>query len=90
MEKTLIHAYIVEEYSDGNFDVRDAEVEGTETLTKEDIYQSITLVADLIEKTREANLVKVNVYRAMAQFFEDRAAMMQNDEIPEQPQVTLD
>ena len=89
MDKKIIHAYVVEEYEDGNFDVRDAGVEGTETLTKEDIYQSITLVADLIEKTREANLVKVNVYRAMAQFFEDRAAMM-NDETASEPQVTLE
>ena len=89
-EKKVIHAYIVKEFEDGNFDVEDAGIEGTETLDKEQIYQSVTLLADLIDKTRMSNLVKVNVYRAMAQFFQDRAGSeMVADSEPETPNNDL-
>ena len=87
-EKKIVHAYIVKEFDDGNFDVEDAAIEGTETLDKEDIYQSVTLLADLIDKTRMSNLVKVNVYRAMAQFFQDQASA-QSDAEPETPNTDL-
>ena len=86
-EKKIVHASIVKEFDDGNFDVEDAAIEGTETLDKEDIYQSVTLLADLIDKTRMSNLVKVNVYRAMAQFFQDQAAMQGAE--PETPNTDL-
>ncbi len=87
-EKKIVHAYIVKEFDDGNFDVEDAAIEGTETLDKEDIYQSVTLLADLIDKTRMSNLVKVNVYRAMAQFFQDRTSD-HNESEPETPNTDL-
>ena len=86
-EKKIVHAYIVKEFDDGNFDVEDAAIEGTETLDKEDIYQSVTLLADLIDKTRMSNLVKVNVYRAMAQFFQDQTAGQGAE--PETPNTDL-
>ena len=87
-EKKIVHAYIVKEFDDGNFDVEDAAIEGTETLDKEDIYQSVTLLADLIDKTRMSNLVKVNVYRAMAQFFQDQTSA-HSESKPETPNTDL-
>ena len=87
-EKKIVHAYIVKEFEDGNFDVEDAAIEGTETLDKEDIYQSVTLLADLIDKTRMSNLVKVNVYRAMAQFFQDQTSAHSESE-PKTPNTDL-
>lgn len=92
-EKKIVHSFTVVEYDDGNFDVEDAGREGTVALEKEEIYQAIILLADLIDKTRTANLVRVNTYRAMQQFFSEMMAAQQGEgatpETPEKPEVTL-
>ena len=92
-EKKIVHSFKVVEFDDGNFDVEDAGLEGTTPLEKEEIYQAIVLLSDLIDKTRTANLVRVNTYRAMQQFFSEMMAAQQGEgatpETPEKPEVTL-
>lgn len=92
-EKKIVHSFKVVEFDDGNFDVEDAGLEGTTPLEKEEIYQAIVLLSDLIDKTRTANLVRVNTYRAMQQFFSEMMAAQQGGNEPdapaEKPEVTL-
>jgi hypothetical protein len=68
--KKVVTAYVVKRYENGDIDVEDAGLEGTETLQSEQIYKDIEDVARVIANKRVENAAYVGAYR----FFNDLRA----------------
>lgn len=69
-EKKIVTAYIVKRYENGDIDVEDAKLEGTEPLQSEQIYKDVEEVARVIANKRIENAAYVGAYR----FFNDLRA----------------
>lgn len=69
-EKKVVTAYVVKRYENGDIDVEDAGLEGTEPMTSEQIYKDIEDVAKLVANKRVENAAYYGAYR----FFMDMRA----------------
>ena len=69
-EKKLVMAYVVKRYDNGDTDIENFEVEGTELpkLTNEEMYRDVEDVAKLIKHKRMEQAAYVGCYR----FFQDQ------------------
>lgn len=76
-EKTLVTAYVVKRYSNGDIDVEDAKLEGTTEMVPAQIYKDIEDVAKTIELKRVENAAYAGVYRFYQSVQEHEAS--QND-----------
>lgn len=70
-EKKVVVAYTVFRNSDGSVDVKDAGVEGTTTLSSEEIYKDVEDVARIIKNKRTENAAYVGAYNGVSRFFAD-------------------
>lgn len=70
-EKKVVVAYTVFRNEDGSIDVKDAGVEGTTTLSSEEIYKDIEDVAKVIKNKRTENAAYVGAYNGVSRFFAD-------------------
>lgn len=62
-EKRVAVAYVVKRYENGDIDVEDAKLEGTEEVTSEQIYKDIEDVAKVIANKRIENAAYAACYR---------------------------
>lgn len=65
--KKIVTAYVVKRYENGDIDVEDAKLEGTEPLVSEQIYKDIEDVARVIANKRVENAAYVGAYRFFAE-----------------------
>lgn len=73
-EKKVVHSFVVSQYEDGTVDVKDAGVEGTETLSNDQIFTKIEDYAKLISLRRASDVAFAAAYNAVAKFYQDAAA----------------
>lgn len=69
--KKVAVAYTVLRYEDGSADVKDAEMEGTERISNDEIFKDIEEVARLVQLKRIENAAFVAAYNGTAKFYQD-------------------
>ena len=66
-ENKLVVAYTIKRYANGDVDVEDAKLEGTENITSEEIYKDVEDVARLVANKRIENAAYAGAYRFFAE-----------------------
>ena len=66
-EKKVVVAYVVKRYNNGDIDVEDAGVEGTDEVSSEQIYKDIEDVSRIIALKRTENAAYAGVRRFFAE-----------------------
>jgi hypothetical protein len=73
-EKVMTQNYTVTHFKDGTVEVKDSGLEGTETLTVEQIYEDIVNLSKFIDRQRNVTLAYNAGYQAAAKLFQDLQA----------------
>jgi len=78
-DKQKLFSYTVTRNADGSIDVADnsSNVEGTEAITSDKIYEDIEAVAKLIKMKRYSDAAFAAAYNGVAKFYQDIAAQQQ-------------
>lgn len=87
MEKEIKVAYVVYRYADGSADVKDAEMEGTERVSNDEIFKDIEDVARLVQLKRVENAAFVAAYNGTAKFYQDVNAKQQEEAVEVEEQA---